>query len=478
MTRQTSPSCNVSNLPTQTSQQPYARGYTTPTKVAASVRLSVTAQPFVPGLVRGVMTPGLASAFHQTRSSNKTTLPTLYEGLRSSGTLKGDTTAIQHAIGQKSGISDLQSQGGPQATNENSQALLGLLVQHTQPKPSTSSMSFLESDTHLTNTSQYYGKTEHASYHAGMGSVTDTHQDVHLTTPPQNSAPTNFANSMRFLEEQTQPLTSPYETAPCSDLQPQTNTWLPKFTLPNAIPHDNHSLRRTNQRLPVELSSGSYQHVSQSDRSPTSVSSSSRQNAIVSAPSYSPASMLESSSQAAVIPYNPTQSHAPYRSSSASSWRSQPFVSNSASSSQRPKPRSSNSFSSVSTQSRTVASSSRQSQQHQTPLPLVVFDMEEARTNPLTESTSYVIHLTSRLDYGPVISHRYFICPQDLNDDWIELTLFQWWCRGESFKMKAEKWDVKCGKHNKFFRMTLRPNLMMRDDLLPSFGASKLSQLE
>lgn len=44
----------------------------------------------------------------------------------------------------------------------------------------------------------------------------------------------------------------------------------------------------------------------------------------------------------------------------------------------------------------------------------------------------------------------------------MEISLVQWFARGNPFKMKAEKWDLKCKDDCKFFRMTLRPNLEMR----------------
>ena len=91
-----------------------------------------------------------------------------------------------------------------------------------------------------------------------------------------------------------------------------------------------------------------------------------------------------------------------------------------------------------------------------------LFTLEALQNNPLTPQTSYAIHLTSRLDFGPVYSHRYFICPQNLEHDWVEMTLVHWFAEGEPFKMKADKMDIKCKDCRKFFRLTLRPNLAMR----------------
>jgi hypothetical protein len=139
------------------------------------------------------------------------------------------------------------------------------------------------------------------------------------------------------------------------------------------------------------------------------------------------------------------------------------------------------------------------------------FEPQSLKNNPLTSDTPYVMHLTSRHDFGPVYSHRYFVCPEDLEEDWIELTLMyvyclfalrvfrqkrvwgyifratnssknkpctqetfrihaninerQWFAQGDPFKLKAEKWDLKCAQDKRFFRLTLRPNLNMRGSL-------------
>lgn len=54
------------------------------------------------------------------------------------------------------------------------------------------------------------------------------------------------------------------------------------------------------------------------------------------------------------------------------------------------------------------------------------------------------------------------MCPPNLQHDWIAVGLEQWFAAGEQFKLKAEKWDVKCMVDCKFYRLTLRPNLAMR----------------
>jgi hypothetical protein len=96
------------------------------------------------------------------------------------------------------------------------------------------------------------------------------------------------------------------------------------------------------------------------------------------------------------------------------------------------------------------------------PVPAPIFTLEALKNNPLNPQVPYVIHLTSRVNFGPVYSHRYFACPWDLQHDWVEMSLVHWFAAGEPFKMKAEKWDVKCEKDEHFFRLTLRPNLAMR----------------
>ena len=96
------------------------------------------------------------------------------------------------------------------------------------------------------------------------------------------------------------------------------------------------------------------------------------------------------------------------------------------------------------------------------PMPAPGHPTDELLYNPMTTTTEYIMHLTSRHDFGPVYSHRYFVCPDNLDDDWTELTLLQWFARGEPFHFKAEKWDIKCENDKRFFRMTLRPNLTLR----------------
>jgi hypothetical protein len=91
-----------------------------------------------------------------------------------------------------------------------------------------------------------------------------------------------------------------------------------------------------------------------------------------------------------------------------------------------------------------------------------VLTREASENNPITLDTPYIIHLTTRHDFGPVISHRYFACPANFEHDWKEATLVQWFAKGEQFKLKAHKWDFKCPVDSLFYRMILRPNLVLR----------------
>lgn len=52
----------------------------------------------------------------------------------------------------------------------------------------------------------------------------------------------------------------------------------------------------------------------------------------------------------------------------------------------------------------------------------------------------------------------------DLEGDWVEATLVQWFTEGYRFRHTAEKWDLKCVEDDKFYRLSLRPNLEMRFD--------------
>jgi len=63
-------------------------------------------------------------------------------------------------------------------------------------------------------------------------------------------------------------------------------------------------------------------------------------------------------------------------------------------------------------------------------LPQAMLTPEALKNNPITLDTPYIIHLTTRHDFGPAISHRYFVCPSDLEHDWAEATLPQWFAEG------------------------------------------------
>lgn len=94
--------------------------------------------------------------------------------------------------------------------------------------------------------------------------------------------------------------------------------------------------------------------------------------------------------------------------------------------------------------------------------PQPVLTPEALENNPITPEIPYIIHLITRHDFGPVISHRYFVCPSNIDHDWTEVTLVQWFAKGEPFKLQANKWDFKCSKDSMFYRLVLRPNLALR----------------
>jgi hypothetical protein len=91
---------------------------------------------------------------------------------------------------------------------------------------------------------------------------------------------------------------------------------------------------------------------------------------------------------------------------------------------------------------------------------------EALKNNPITPDTPYIIHLTIRHDFGPIISHRYFVCPSDLEHDWAEATLPQWFAEGGPFSLDVQKWDFKCPVDSLFHRLVLKPNLASR--VMPS----------
>ena len=86
------------------------------------------------------------------------------------------------------------------------------------------------------------------------------------------------------------------------------------------------------------------------------------------------------------------------------------------------------------------------------PAPAPLLTVESLMNNPIAPDAPYIMHLTSRHDFGPVFSHRYFICPPELQHDWIEVSLIHWFVVSERYKLKAEQWDLKCDDDAKFYR--------------------------
>jgi hypothetical protein len=105
--------------------------------------------------------------------------------------------------------------------------------------------------------------------------------------------------------------------------------------------------------------------------------------------------------------------------------------------------------------------------------PIPLFTPQNLVGNKLTADIPYCMHLTARHDFGPVKSHRYFMCPENLEDDWTEVSLVHWWAQGYRFRMQTEKMDIKCKKDELFFRISLCPNLDMRGCIPVAVGGVK-----
>ena len=95
-------------------------------------------------------------------------------------------------------------------------------------------------------------------------------------------------------------------------------------------------------------------------------------------------------------------------------------------------------------------------------IPEPVLSPETLASNPITANTTYCIHVTSRHNYDLVYSHRYYAIPQNINDDWVEISKVHWFAEGYSFRKSVDDWDFYCKDDDKFFRMELRPNLRLR----------------
>jgi len=64
----------------------------------------------------------------------------------------------------------------------------------------------------------------------------------------------------------------------------------------------------------------------------------------------------------------------------------------------------------------------------------------------------YIIHLQARVNFGPVVAHRYFLCPLDLRGDWAEVSQVHFFAEGYPFGLKAMKWGISCDEHSMFFQ--------------------------
>lgn len=88
-------------------------------------------------------------------------------------------------------------------------------------------------------------------------------------------------------------------------------------------------------------------------------------------------------------------------------------------------------------------------------VPALVLTPEALANNPIRKDSPYIIHLQARVNFGPVVAHRYFLCPFDLNDDWVEISLVHFFAQGYPFNFKAMKWGVSCDHHVMFYQWVL-----------------------
>lgn len=89
-----------------------------------------------------------------------------------------------------------------------------------------------------------------------------------------------------------------------------------------------------------------------------------------------------------------------------------------------------------------------------------------SRQSPFAEETPYTIHLETRKDFGPVISHRYFVpLLPTATGEWLEATQMEYWQASGNFSHVAAKAAHKCPLHEMFFKMQLKPNLALRKNV-------------
>jgi len=85
-------------------------------------------------------------------------------------------------------------------------------------------------------------------------------------------------------------------------------------------------------------------------------------------------------------------------------------------------------------------------------IPRPVLTPEALANNPIKKDSPYIIHLQARVNFGPVVAHRYFLCPLDLRSDWTEISLLHFFAEGYPFGLKAMRWGVSCDEHVMFYQ--------------------------
>jgi hypothetical protein len=87
--------------------------------------------------------------------------------------------------------------------------------------------------------------------------------------------------------------------------------------------------------------------------------------------------------------------------------------------------------------------------------------------NTITHQTPHVIHLETRNDFGPVISHRYFAPSLETQTEWVEVPQKEYWQAPDSYQVVGDKKTFKCPGHDLYFKIMLKPNLSHRMTMSP-----------
>lgn len=85
-------------------------------------------------------------------------------------------------------------------------------------------------------------------------------------------------------------------------------------------------------------------------------------------------------------------------------------------------------------------------------IPKPVLTPEALANNPIKKDSPYIIHLQARVNFGPVVAHRYFLCPLDLRNEWTEISQVHFFAEGYPFGLKAMKWGISCDEHVMFYQ--------------------------